>query len=160
MLRNFTFVLQGKLAGCAHPGWGDDLRTALADLSSRHGISAIVTLDTKPLPKDLLAEYGIKGHHMSVQDFGVPSLESASEAVGFVRREIDAGGRVVVHCAAGYGRTGMLLACCLVAEGSTPEEAVAQVRRLRPGSIETHEQEEFVKRWARSLRDPETRSQD
>jgi hypothetical protein len=81
MIHNFAFVVEGKLAGCAHPGWGDQLRTALAELSSRHGISAVVTLDTEPLPKDLLAEYGMKGHHTIVRDFGVPSLESATQAV-------------------------------------------------------------------------------
>jgi protein-tyrosine phosphatase len=49
---------------------------------------------------------------------------------------------VAVHCAAGQGRTGTLLACALISrDGLTADQAIAEVRRLRPGSIESPEQE-------------------
>jgi atypical dual specificity phosphatase len=55
------------------------------------------------------------------------------------------GAAVAVHCGAGLGRTGTLVACYLVAGGLSAEDAIAKVRRLRPGSIETAEQEAAVR---------------
>jgi len=64
---------------------------------------------------------------------------------------------VLVHCGGGKGRAGTFAACCLAMWGSSPpldltverpvlsaQEAVRIVRNLRPGSVETQEQEAFV----------------
>lgn len=52
---------------------------------------------------------------------------------------------VGVHCALGFGRTGTMLACYLVKERALAAgDAIAEIRRLRPGSIETYEQEKAV----------------
>lgn len=52
---------------------------------------------------------------------------------------------VGVHCALGFGRTGTMLACYLVKERRLAAgDAIAEIRRLRPGSIETFEQEKAV----------------
>ena len=62
----------------------------------------------------------------------------------FVDEALSLGESVVVHCAAGYGRTGTMLACYLVHKGYGPTEAINEVRRKRPGSIETKEQENAI----------------
>jgi atypical dual specificity phosphatase len=59
---------------------------------------------------------------------------------------------VAVHCAAGLGRTGTVLAAYLVARGEEPRAALARVRDLRPGSVETADQERAVEAYARRLR--------
>jgi ADP-ribosyl-[dinitrogen reductase] hydrolase len=59
---------------------------------------------------------------------------------------LNGGQRVLVHCAAGLGRTGMLVAKLLVLHGVSADEAIAQVRRARPGTIETEAQAEWVRR--------------
>ena len=57
---------------------------------------------------------------------------------------LNSGQRVLVHCAAGLGRTGMLVAKLLVLHGVSADEAIAQVRKARPGTIETEAQADWV----------------
>ena len=48
-----------------------------------------------------------------------PPPDDLDRAVAFLRGVIEAGGRALVHCGAGYGRTGTVIACYLVAQGMT-----------------------------------------
>ena len=59
---------------------------------------------------------------------------------------------VAVHCGAGLGRTGTVLAAYLVSKGASAVDAIARVRRLRPGSVETETQEEAIIEFARRRR--------
>jgi len=79
-------------------------------------------------------------------------LYGASYRLPSALRARAAGKRVAVHCHAGLGRTGTLLACYLVQQGMTPAEAIARVREARPGSVETREQEAAVTAYAERLR--------
>ncbi|MGI5819927.1 MAG: dual specificity protein phosphatase family protein [Armatimonadota bacterium] len=65
----------------------------------------------------------------------------------YVDRHTREGCAVGVHCLAGLGRTGTLIACYLVTRGLSAEDAIAQVRRARPGSVQTELQEKAVERW-------------
>ena len=48
----------------------------------------------------------------------------------------------------GVGRTGTVLACYLVHRGATAVDAINRVRELRPGSVQTPEQEAAVLQYA------------
>lgn len=61
-----------------------------------------------------------------------------------VRRRLDAGENVVVHCLGGLGRSGMIAARILVERGLAPAAAMAAVRAARSGAIETAHQEAYV----------------
>lgn len=54
--------------------------------------------------------------------------------------------KVAVHCHAGLGRTGLAIACYLLASGQAPSapKAVEMVRAARPGSLQTQAQVMFV----------------
>jgi atypical dual specificity phosphatase len=150
MLTNFSYLIEDELAGCAHPlGWGGSAE-GLEELRER-GIGAIVSLEEDGIPAYLIADLGMHHMHVPIPDFGTPSIEDALALVDFIRREVQAGNAVAVHCRAGYGRTGTALACYLVATGEGAERAIHRVRRARPGSIETAEQEGFVRHFEREF---------
>ena len=140
--RNFSFVVEGVLAGLARPRHDD-----IAALPS-HGIAGLVSLTESPLDRDAVTRGGLEYLHLPVRDFGAPSMEMVETFIKFVRRiHAERGGAAAVHCGSGMGRTGTMLACFLVSEGRGAEEAIAEVRRLRPGSIETDGQESVIVGW-------------
>jgi len=94
------------------------------------------------------AAAGLRWHHLPVADMDVPDAEFErrwASAGAELRRLLRGGGRIVVHCRAGLGRTGMIAARLLVELGVPAEQAIAAVRAARPGSIEMSEQEEHVR---------------
>jgi protein-tyrosine phosphatase len=68
-----------------------------------------------------------------------------TQTVPYLLQHLKEGEKMLIHCAAGYGRTGMMTAALLVAMGVDPEKAIALVRTARPGTIETPEQEAFIR---------------
>ncbi len=74
--------------------------------------------------------------------------ELLERGVAVIADALAAGRRVAVHCAGGRGRTGTLLACYLVHQGLDPAAAIARVREVRPGAVETRAQVAAVEAYA------------
>ena len=87
--------------------------------------------------------------HVPVEDMDAPTQEQLDRCVSAIERANAQGMGVAVHCGAGLGRTGVVLAAYFVAKGTSAQNAIGKVRRLRPGSIETDEQAEAVVEFAR-----------
>ena len=89
--------------------------------------------------------------HVPIIDYGVPgpAFEAAWPALSTdLHQLIDDGKRVLIHCHGGIGRSGLISARLLVDRGLSPAAAVAAVRSVRPGAIETAEQEHSLTAYA------------
>ncbi len=114
------------------------------------GISMIISLTESPLPDEWIEVLNFKYIHVPIKDHSAPSVETIEKIIKEIMKEVKAGGRVLVHCAAGLGRTGVILASYIIAKKSiTPEDAISFVRKIRPGSIEQNQEKsvyEFYRR--------------
>jgi atypical dual specificity phosphatase len=155
-MRGFSWVVDGQVAGMPRPGAGRPLDEDLAFLRGE-SVDLLVSLTETPVDADALARHGIAGLHIPVKDFHAPTIAQLDLYVRTVETWTAAGRQVGTHCGAGKGRTGTFLAALLVARGMEPDAAIAEVRRLRPGSIETAAQEQAVRDYAATLQPPRTR---
>ena len=92
---------------------------------------------------------GMTWLHAPIKDVSIPDakFERRWTVIGhFLRSKLDKGSRVVVHCRGGRGRAGLVAARLLVEFGVEANAAIATVRAARPGTIETGEQEDYVRR--------------
>jgi ADP-ribosyl-[dinitrogen reductase] hydrolase len=109
-----------------------------------------IGIDSARLEREAAAR-GFAWMHLPIRNLSTPSSgwEANWTAAGdALRQELAAGGRFVMHCYAGLGRTGTIAARLLVEHGAMPPDAIAAVRTVRPGSLETAEQEAYVLRQA------------
>ncbi|HHT9133340.1 MAG TPA: dual specificity protein phosphatase 23 [Candidatus Avalokitesvara rifleensis] len=147
MSRNFSWLVPDEIAGMARPA----SKVSDFEFLKERDIDAIVSLTESPLSNTLIEEFGFEYKHVPVEDLTAPTLEQIDEFVEFAVRMKKMGKKVAVHCEAGIGRTGTMLACYLVHGGYSARDAVNEVRKKRPGSIETVEQEEIIARYAEKL---------
>ena len=142
---NFSWLIDGKLAGSAIPTSKDEIKWV-----QEQGVKSIVTIREESLADEWIKD--VNYLHVMSNDMGVPEFDDLIHAVDFIHRRITNNEFVLVHCLAGLGRTGTVLACYLVKyQNMTTDEATQKVREERSGSIQSFSQEEIIFQFEKSL---------
>jgi protein-tyrosine phosphatase/nicotinamidase-related amidase len=155
-------IAPGQLGITICPGRADrgrDLDADLARLRSE-GVARLLCLSTDfelewagvPELASQARAVGLDYRQLAVPDQGTPEQGEAIELVRWCREATLRGESVVVTCMGGLGRSGTVAACCLVAAGTAPNEAITAVRAARgPRALETVGQEAFVATFASTV---------
>ena len=140
---NFGWVLENELAGSQGPA-------SVRDLFFLHseGVRAVIRMEEQTIAADSEEKFDLVDMFVPVPDFTPPKLDQIQKMIEFIDQQTAAQKPVVVSCYAGIGRTGTVLACYLVHRGQEPADAMNRVRELRPGSIQTPEQEAAVHEYS------------
>ncbi|THY30291.1 hypothetical protein D6D00_02965 [Aureobasidium pullulans] len=159
--RFFRWLLPFRLAVMSTPRCREDI-TALVT----QNITLVVTLtEEEPLSAEWFADTSCRNILMPVRNYKAPTVEQIDEFIECVD-SLPIEEAALVHCGGGKGRAGTFAACYLMARGFGatdtshdseqavrifPGDAIKLLRHLRPGSIETAEQEKFVRDYAQYL---------
>jgi atypical dual specificity phosphatase len=153
-VNGFYWLIPGVLAGTSRPGGrpgtdptGAQLAADLAWLRGQ-GIRALLTLTEDPLDAACPELHGLAVLHLPVIDFTPPSPEQLGEALAFIDRQRALDAPVAVHCLAGQGRTGCVLAAYLIRGGIPPDRAIAELRLVCPHGVENPRQEQALADYA------------
>jgi atypical dual specificity phosphatase len=146
LMRGFSYV-DDRLAGMPSPGYGPVLQANLEFLAAE-GVDLLVSLTEDGVGAGTVGAHGMRWLHLPVQDFTAPTIDQFVAFTAATRAALDRGETVGVHCGAGLGRTGTMLAAYFVTTGMTADAAIARVRDRRPGSIETASQERAIEQFA------------
>ena len=155
------WVIPGQLLAGKHPGGKNlqDLERRLGPLLDA-GFDAFFDLtETGEVPAyDGYLPPNVQHVRQPIKDHGVPRDGAhMAEVQASLAALLAQGRRVYVHCRAGIGRTGTVVACYLIEQGLAPEAALTQLNELWQGSDrsdtwpevpETDEQRQFILNYA------------
>jgi atypical dual specificity phosphatase len=143
---NFSWLLEGRLAGSGMPTSFEEINWV-----RKQGVKSIITMTERGLPDSWVE--GLEYLHIPTEDLSAPDIDKIDAAVDFIHERIKNEDPVMVHCAAGIGRTGTILASYLVKyQNLTAKDAIAKIRQERPGSIQSESQEIAVTFYEKFLK--------
>lgn len=145
----------GKTQSFGQTGaWARDLGLDLDAVQAWNAAAVLSLIEEEEINRLQVPTLGeeVEARHMSwvylpIRDRGVPNdaFEATWAEVGEdLRSRLRCGFNVMVHCMGGLGRAGTIASRLLVELGWKPDDAIRGVRRVRPGAIETDDQEDFV----------------
>lgn len=146
----FAWLVPGRLAGTPWPGVVHGMDIDLKALS-RCGVTMLITLTEKDFPQDALTRNGLKNFHLPVYDHEPPTVAQIQMLLARMSAAMRRGEVLAVHCLAGLGRTGTVLAAWLVREGLSAEEALRRTRLIDVKYVQSEAQENLLYEYEKTL---------
>jgi protein-tyrosine phosphatase len=138
--------------------WARDLELDLQELK-RQGVTMLVGLiEDSELSYNLselyprAAELGLAVKRLPIPDGGVPAQRSEVEALlTAIDAHEAAGGRIVIHCMGGLGRTGTIAGCYLARRGLPYETILSTLVRVRQDPLcpENDAQKRYIRSFCK-----------
>ncbi len=144
--RGFLWLKRNRLAGTPVPGVYFDMEYDLKALQ-RVGVTTLVTLTETALDDARLAPFGLKSIWEPIPDMAAPTIEQGIRLCRQIERSLTLHEVVAVHCRAGLGRTGTVLAASLIWEGQRALDALEAVRKIEPRWVQSHAQIKFLEEF-------------
>ncbi len=149
------YVIEGgRLAGLPGPAYMEWDFGRLRKM----GFSVVVSLECARLNTFEIEDAGFEHRKICVEDFAPPTFDQMDEFVEFVGGKLGEGKKVLVHCYAGRGRTGTMLAAYLIHGGMAADAAIREIRQKAHAAYGTlvgviePEQEETLRQYEHRLR--------
>jgi len=149
----FTWVRGASLAASGRPYSKNQV-----DWLKENGVTEILTLTEEPLPSEWTR--GLETRHISLKDHAPLTPAQMKLGADYIASALSEGRVVLVHCLAGKGRTGCVLAAYMMAyEGKTARQAIDELRSIRGGSVEGPQERNVLEFEAEALRGWSSRAQ-
>lgn len=144
--RGFLWLKRDLLAGTPMPGVYFDIEYDLKALQ-RIGVTTLITLTEAALDEERLTPFGLKSIWEPIPDMAPPSIEQGMRLCQIIEQLFAQHEVVAVHCRAGMGRTGTVLAAHLIREGQTALDALETVRGIEPRWVQSKTQIAFLEEF-------------
>lgn len=150
--RHFYWALRGSLGGLPRPGIFQDVEHDLEALE-RVNVTTLVTLEEwESVSRRDVERRGMQLIHFPIVDMKAPDVEEALRMCAELDVRMRQQEVVALHCRAGNGRTGTMLAAMLIYRNTPACDALECVRSVNPKAVESDEQVRFLESFERCVK--------
>ena len=136
----FYWIRENVIAGSSRPKSTENIKFVIDQ-----GIKRIISISQPDTIKHFAKNLPIEVIPFEFEDFGIPSVQQLDEFFKIMEESKRNHKPVLIHCAMGCGRTGLLLTAYLMKfEQKTWEDSLSFVRETRPCAVESSSQLNFL----------------